>query len=59
MQISLEKAAQTLDVSPDELMFMAQNESRIQVGVDNDTMTWVFDLDHVLALKEELKEETN
>jgi len=61
MNISLEKAAQTLGITQDELMFKAQNENKVQVGIDEDTMTWTFDFDEILSLKEDLeqREENN
>lgn len=54
MRISTEEASKILDVTPDELLFMAHTEKKISVGIDEEMMTWVFRLEDVLSLKDEL-----
>lgn len=55
MNISTERAASILDVTPDELLFMAQTEQKIPVDIDEESMTWIFNLDHVMDLKTEME----
>ena len=54
MLIGTKEASQILEISPDELLFLAQTEKRINVSINKEDMVWQFALDDVLTLKKEL-----
>ena len=56
MNLSIKQAAEILGKTRDELMFLVQT-NKIQAGVDQDTMAWMFDLNEVLQLKKNLEED--
>lgn len=59
MNISLKQAADILNKSDDEVMFLVQ-QNKIQASVDQTALAWEFALDDVLKFKATLdKEETH
>jgi hypothetical protein len=50
MNIGLNEAAAIIGKTADELMFYHQT-NKIQAGVDQETLAWVFKLEDVLKLK--------
>ena len=55
-KIGLKEAAGVLGLTSDEVMFQVQS-GKLQNSIDEETMSWVFDLSDVLALKESLEEQ--
>jgi len=51
--ISLKQSSEILNMTEDEVMFEKQ-QGNIQAKVDEDTMAWVFSLNDVLKLKEQV-----
>ena len=55
MNITIEQAADIVSKTTDELMFLVQNK-KIEAGV-SESLTWQFDLNDVIKMKEELESE--
>lgn len=55
-KIGLKEAAGVLGLTSDEVMFQVQS-GKLQNSIDEETMSWVFDLSDVLALKASLEEQ--
>lgn len=53
MLIELSHAAKILDSTDDELMFMVQSGD-LKSEIDEDSMTWQFEIEDVLELKAKL-----
>lgn len=53
MLVELDHAAQILTSTTDEVMFMVQSGD-LQSHIDDDTMTWKFEINDVLELKAKL-----
>jgi hypothetical protein len=56
MDLSIKQAADVLGKTKDEVMYYVQS-NKLQAGVNQDTMAWMFDLNEVLKLKQSLEEE--
>jgi hypothetical protein len=52
MKIDLSQASKILEKSQDEVMYMVQSNS-LSAFIDDDTMSWQFELEDVLGAKEE------
>jgi len=55
-KIGLKEAAGVLGLTSDEVMFQVQS-GKLQNSIDEETMSWVFDLSDVLTLKTSLEEQ--
>ena len=53
--LSKKDAAGILSMTEDELMFAVQS-SKIQAGIDEDSLAWTFALEDVLELKKKIEE---
>jgi len=52
MNIDLNQAAKILEKSEDEVMYLVQTEY-ITPKIDEESMSWIFDLEDILRIKEE------
>lgn len=56
MNIGLNEVAKILSISEDEVMYLHQS-NKIQAGVDQDSLAWMFDLDEILLYKQKNEKE--